>query len=109
MKRSSVRSVPRRLEKPLVLLCQDVKTEDDSEGIRLSSSRPSVSVTAGGRSWVETETRCGILSWEGLVLRSVVGFRSGARDWVRPSFSWVMLTRARVPTCWWLEAIWGSY
>ena len=53
MKRSSVRSVPRRLEKPLVLLCQDVKTEDDSEGIRLSSSRPSVSVTAGGLWWEE--------------------------------------------------------
>ena len=97
MKRSSVRSLPRRLEKPLVLLCREVKTEDDSEGVRLSSSRPSVSVTAGGGRWVETETRCGILSWEGLVLRSVVGFRSGARDGVRPSFSWVMLTRQGYP------------
>lgn len=71
----------------------------------MSSSRPSVSVTAGGGSWIEMETRRGVLSWEGLVLRSAVGFRSGARDGVRPSFSWVMLTRARVPTCQWLEAI----
>lgn len=62
-------------------ICQDVKTEDDLEGVRLSSSRPSVSVTAGGGSWTETETRSGIPSWEGLVLRSV-RFRSGVRGGV---------------------------
>ena len=35
MKRSSVGSLPRRLVKPLVSLCRDVKTEDDSEGVKI--------------------------------------------------------------------------
>lgn len=35
MKRSSVGSLLRRLVKPLVSLCRDVKTEDDSEGVKI--------------------------------------------------------------------------
>ena len=31
----SVGSLPRRLVKPLVSLCRDVKTEDDSEGVKI--------------------------------------------------------------------------
>lgn len=72
-------SLQRRLEKPSVLLWQDVKREDDLENVILPSP---ASVTARGGSWFETETRNGLRAWEGLGVRSVVGFRDGAQGGV---------------------------
>ena len=65
----------RRLEKPSVLLCRDVKREYDLEDVILPSP---ASVTARAGSRFETETRNRIRAWEGLGVRSAVGFRDGA-------------------------------